>query len=204
MLVFPDKLDFAIGIDNGLDGAIAIMPRTGHRVTFRDTPAIKGKTVGQVMTRDQEKKAAAAAKKGKPDKKKKSMARTYDFPFMLRIVYNLRKKLGWELSVIAVCEAPMIKGGFSGGGETGLGTVRSNQHGQSSWVHALGLVDIPMIEVASSRWKADMGVRGLEKAESVKVATKLFPGVEFARHDQAEAALLAHWLRTNYSPELLR
>lgn len=80
----------------------------------------------------------------------------------------------------------------------GVSSTFQTGYGYGLLIGTLATLGITYVEVAPSKWKAAMGLRGSDKSESRKLAQSLFPDAPLARvkdHGRAEALLLAAWLR---------
>lgn len=199
MHVFPDVIDFAVGIDNGLVGAMAVV-RVPHgtSASVTRTPTVKDVRIRKVMTQKERSKQRRGLllPKGKT-------SRNYDFLSMIRICAVLRRNVGPSARIVAVMEAPQMR--RSGGmAESNQATLRSMQHGQTCWQQALAFSGISLFEVPAATWKSDLKLTRQGKEASLRLAKQLFPRSATDDDDECEAMLLAHWLATRYSPSILR
>lgn len=206
----PLKIDFAVGIDNGLSGAIAVVPADLKSLAVKATPVMPGRTRLTFLPKSMRTGVALQRVAVKNEKKLKSQNKQvqgtcYDLARMSKLFDNLRHRAGPDAVIVAVSETQMIRGS---GKFTNLDTMRSNQDGQTRWQIASEAGDALFIEVAAATWKADMSltVKNGEdpKAKSLKLYRQLFPRGAELTHDQAEAVLLAVWLHRFYQPSWIK
>lgn len=200
MHVFPDVIQYAIGIDNGLDGAVAVIPVPhGRSASIKRTPTVKSLRIPKVLTQDEQRKV----RRGKMKAHSKS-SRDYNFLAMIRTFALLRKRIGPDAKVVAIMESPQMRRGPGGKALSTQATMRSMQHGQTCWQLALRFSDIPLFEISSATWKADLDLSKKDKDASISLAMQLFPRAPVVKHDECEALLMAYWLAHYYEPGLLR
>lgn len=163
-----------IGIDPGLDGAIAAINEQGEALGIWDVPTF---TVQRAMKK----------KDGSPRTK-----RIIDRP-SLWIIFEGLKLLGPLLSAGIELVGPMP--------DQGISSMFSMGQGFGMLQMSLTASKIPHSEVTPQSWKkAMMPGMGKDKSNSLYVARQMFPSADLAKkrhHGRAEALLIAAYMRRN-------
>lgn len=162
-----------VGIDPGLDGAVAAISNEAV-VGIWDTPSL-------------EIKSNAKTKSGKAKTR-----RVYVPSQMTKILKDLIDKYRVAVCLELVHSMP----------KQGVASQFSLGRGMGLWEGIVAALSIPIYQVAPTKWKKTMGLKGDDKNASIVQACQLFPEAAgyFTRkkdHGRAEALLLAVYLRQN-------
>lgn len=170
-----------IGIDPGLDGAVAIL--NGESVQLFDSPAFKTET--------RKKRKPKKNDDPLPDDEKYFMAirRDYDIKGMVEILAPYAMPGQSMAALESVHSMP----------EQGVASAFKFGCGLGIWQGILGALRIRYEMVPPQRWKkALMDGMGKNKDASMIVAQQLFPNANIVlrkHHGRADALLLAEYLR---------
>lgn len=173
-----------LGIDPGLDGAIAVLDiREATNIYFYDTPTI---TIQGTKKSHREIDAAQLVNLLLP--------MTGNLRAILEKVSNVPIKLG-KRELCPTCHRMPAQGGTS---------LFNFGMGFGIWIGILAGLKIPYTLVHPRTWKsAVMRDMGKEKGASILRAKQLYPqaapSLNLAKHHgRADALLMAHYLRLNY------
>lgn len=172
--------DLYIGIDPGLDGAVAVIDDRGFLVSLDDAPTISV-----------EKPAKKNAKLDKDGKKKKGKKRLPLASEMADIIERARTSTTGRISVTIENVHAMPKQGVT--------SMFSMGRGFGIWEGIVSGLRLPVEYVEPSKWKREMGIlRGSDKAASIVAASRLFPGASLSRKKddgRGDALLIAEHAR---------
>jgi len=171
-------MDLIIGIDPGLDGALAaIEADTGRFISVFDPPT-------------------SQVKSGK------KMKRIYLEPAMVQIFENLQNGVGFNAvrtnelhnRIVAVT----IENVHAMPGQ-GVVSMFSMGNGFGLWCGIIAALRLPSYRVEPAKWKRLMGIQtASDKGKSIQIASRLFPAAPLSRKKddgRAEALLLAEYCR---------
>jgi crossover junction endodeoxyribonuclease RuvC len=166
-----------IGIDPGLDGAVAALSEGGDVLGIWDAPTLEVNGNG---------------KTAKGNKKKK---RLYLPAQMVQILKDLTAKGKARVCLELVHSMP----------KQGVASQFSLGHGVGLWEGIIAGLELPIVQVPPTKWKKIMlhGLAGDDKNASIVQALRLYPcAAEFLtlkKHDgRAEALLMAGYLRDQH------
>lgn len=165
-----------VGVDPGLDGAIAFVDQDGKFVEVHDAPTITVKS-GRKNRRHYIESAMV------------TLLTKYD-------PYSRDKNFqGQKICVVGIENVHAMPG-------QGVTSMFSMGNGFGTWVGILAALRFPYEKIEPRAWKKELGLGvGADKNASVVLASRLFPRAPLARkkdHGRAEALLIAEHCRRKF------
>lgn len=178
---------YVLGIDNGLSGYVCLLKKDTGEYRFIPTPITSPSFIRSELHFEET-----------------EGGREYDVERMLKITRAAAKVSNG--CCVGIIEDTIATHNGVGKSRTTMKSRESLMKGKTLWGVALKLAGIdPLLTVAPSRWKSQMGLLGKDrdKTDSIRLAQSFgvsLPVLTFPRkppeisHDAADAFLLAKWL----------
>jgi len=167
-------MNLYIGIDPGLDGALAVLDESGAVVSVVDMPTI------------------SLVKKGKKSKSGKPLHKRQPMHVVMAEIVKDAKERGNVVVAGMELVSSMPKQGVT--------SMFSMGRGVGSWEGIVAALDLPIDYITPQSWKKSFGLLGTDKNASILKAQQSIKGaagyLTLVKHDgRAEAILIAEYTR---------